>query len=666
MNTTISSLHLSSDKDNQFAFVRDECQQTCTDTIMTPSENSADISLSPSKTLPMKPQQYRIRRGRPKLATRASKICVHGITRSVCKVCDPVGYKISRIRACVAGGLKRVSVVKCKKTLQYLGVPSFDTVIQHFQRKMDIYNTKHPQSLQMTFDNIHIDHIKPAKAFGDEINHYTNLQPLLPAVNHSKKARWSAIDELYWCENIKNNTDYADIYLSSCEHVDTTQENYSAQTKPKAHISTPKTTKEELAKELRLWKEDIPTEKSEHFDAIIYKLRGITNTLFPSENLDPNEIAAIGKAKTRIKKHIETFQDLGQSESVDRVNNIFLHDATFKSNQNMVLGMYTLEKIKRMKAHAVTLDYALPNAKTGPVCICLLHELIEVFNTDLQKSSRIKVSDLSLRQKQYNEGEKIEITDEMWKLFSFNCRAIKKRPETRRGLMTVIFTLAQKIFGKWFTNKKETTHRFTDSENVKKTTKCYNYVGNPMFLAVYVRLTDWSKHDLSDFEPAMVSKFKLEIRQRRDVGIDKLIREAHDPVKIKEKEKLDLLEDKVKQLREDEVKQKRALLSIEPPPKRRKTSKTDALSQKEQDEQQCITQDVQKSQLIDTELIKKRERLVTKKKEIKESTASRRIILSNKDRNPKRFKTTSLPQCDPPPERSILSETAALSHKVQI
>jgi len=159
---------------------------------------------------------------------------------------------------------------------------------------------------------------------------------------------------------------------------------------------------------------------------------------------------------------------------------------------------------------------------------------------------------------------------------------------------------------------------------------------------VYVRLTDWSKHDLSDFEPAMVSKFKLEIRQRRDVGIDKLIRDAHDPVKIKEKEKLD----QNKQLREDEVKQKRALLSTEPPPKRRKTSKTDALSQKEQDEQQCITQDVQKSQFMDTELINKRERLVTKKKKIKESTASRRIILSNKDRNPKRFKTTSLTQCD--------------------
>jgi len=269
-----------------------------------------------------------------------------------------------------------------------------------------------------------------------------------------------------------------------------------------------------------------------------------------------------------------------------------------------------------------------------------------VFNTDLQESSQIKVSDLSLHQKQYDESEEIEITDKMWKLFSFNCRAIKKRPETRRGLMTVIFTLAKKIFGKWFTYKKSTT-RDDDS----KKTKCSNYIGNPMFLSVYVRLTDWSKHDLSDFEPAMVSKYKLVIRQRRDVGIDKQIRDAHDPVKIKEKEEY--------------VKRKRALLLIEPPPKRLKTSKTAALSQKEQDEQQCVTQDVQKLELIDTQLINKRERLITKKKKIKATTASRRIILSNKDRNPKRLKTTSLTQYDPPLKRSILSETTALSQKEQ-
>jgi len=54
-----------------------------------------------------------------------------------------------------------------------------------------------------------------------------------------------------------------------------------------------------------------------------------------------------------------------------------------------------------------------------------------------------------------------------------------------------------------------------------------------------------------------------------------------------------------------------------------------------------------------------------KKKKIKATTASRQIILSNKDRNPKRFKMTSLTQYDPPPKLSILSETASLSQKEQ-
>jgi len=48
--------------------------------------------------------------------------------------------------------------------------------------------------------------------------------------------------------------------------------------------------------------------------------------------------------------------------------------------------------------------------------------------------------------------------------------------------------------------------------------------------------------------------------QRRDVDIDKQIRDAHDSVKIKKKE--------------DETKRKHVLLSSQPAPKRCKTSNT--------------------------------------------------------------------------------------------
>ena len=141
-------------------------------------DNMADELSSPATLSYHKTSQHKIKRVRRKLG-----ICYHEILRSQCKLCDPVGYKISRIRSCVAGGLKRVGTVKSKKTIQYLGVTSFDCFIQCMQKKMDSYNTKNPHGVQMTFENIHIDHIKPAKALADEINNYTNLQPLLPTVN---------------------------------------------------------------------------------------------------------------------------------------------------------------------------------------------------------------------------------------------------------------------------------------------------------------------------------------------------------------------------------------------------------------------------------------------------------------------------------------------------
>ena len=42
-----------------------------------------------------------------------------------------------------------------------------------------------------------------------------------------------------------------------------------------------------------------------------------------------------------------------------------------------------------------------------------------------------------------------------------------------------------------------------------KQVKCYNYVGDDMFLRVHVDLADWSKRDLLDIEPAIVAKYNL-------------------------------------------------------------------------------------------------------------------------------------------------------------
>jgi hypothetical protein len=72
----------------------------------------------------------------------------------------------------------------------------------------------------MTWDNIHIDHIKPVSVFNldneDEFLdccHYTNLQPLLVKDNLKKNNKWSDTNNQYWLDNIKGNDNYIEIYM---------------------------------------------------------------------------------------------------------------------------------------------------------------------------------------------------------------------------------------------------------------------------------------------------------------------------------------------------------------------------------------------------------------------------------------------------------------------
>jgi len=109
-------------------------------------------------------------------------------------------------------GLKRVGAVKDMKTIEYIGLDSFDCFVKYIEKKMDAYNISNPGSVKMTFENIHIDHIKPAREFARELNHYTNLQPLLPSINQIKKAKWSKVDDKFWHDNIRDNNSYTEIY----------------------------------------------------------------------------------------------------------------------------------------------------------------------------------------------------------------------------------------------------------------------------------------------------------------------------------------------------------------------------------------------------------------------------------------------------------------------
>ena len=71
----------------------------------------------------------------------------------------------------------------------------------------------------MTWDNIHLDHIKPVSKFNLNDHeeflqccNYTNFQPLLSEDNLSKSDKWSDEDNKFWLENIQGK-EYRNIYL---------------------------------------------------------------------------------------------------------------------------------------------------------------------------------------------------------------------------------------------------------------------------------------------------------------------------------------------------------------------------------------------------------------------------------------------------------------------
>jgi hypothetical protein len=109
---------------------------------------------------------------------------------------------------------------KNKHSIEYLGC-DIETLINHFQKKIDYFNNNIAIDEIMTFHNIHIDHIKPISKFNlDDENeflkcsHYTNMQPLLIKDNLEKSNKRNDDNEIYWNEKIINNDDYNEIYLN--------------------------------------------------------------------------------------------------------------------------------------------------------------------------------------------------------------------------------------------------------------------------------------------------------------------------------------------------------------------------------------------------------------------------------------------------------------------
>lgn len=146
-----------------------------------------------------------------------TSFCEHNRIKSECKDCNFKFYLVKLQRGSIHRCLNQSKLHKSKHSIEYLGC-SVEYLIECFKKKMENFNLH--SEVEMTWDNIHIDHIKPVSSFNlddeDEFLsccHYTNLQPLLVIDNLSKSCKWNDKDDIFWKENIKDNEEYYDIYL---------------------------------------------------------------------------------------------------------------------------------------------------------------------------------------------------------------------------------------------------------------------------------------------------------------------------------------------------------------------------------------------------------------------------------------------------------------------
>jgi len=104
--------------------------------------------------------------------------------------------------------MKQTNIEKTQPSIEYLGCSAV-YFREYISKKM---------TAEMTFDNIHYDHIKPVSIFKlNEIEellqccNYTNFQPLLATANLEKSNKWNATCEAFWRENICGK-EYYEIY----------------------------------------------------------------------------------------------------------------------------------------------------------------------------------------------------------------------------------------------------------------------------------------------------------------------------------------------------------------------------------------------------------------------------------------------------------------------
>lgn len=148
------------------------------------------------------------------LLCKGKGICEHSKRKNVCSICSPQRYLVNVQRQNIYRLFnKSETLQKTTHSIEYLGC-SIEYFLEYIKSKMTV---------EMTFQNIHIDHIKPVSLF--DLNneeeflkccHYTNIQPLLALDNMNKSNKWSEEDDDFWEDNICNK-EYNTIYMPTLQ-----------------------------------------------------------------------------------------------------------------------------------------------------------------------------------------------------------------------------------------------------------------------------------------------------------------------------------------------------------------------------------------------------------------------------------------------------------------
>ena len=196
-------------------------------------------------------------------------------------------------------------------------------------------------------------------------------------------------------------------------------------------------------------------------------------------------------------------------EHQQRIIEVCTDARTFRDNQDLRLALYTDDKLRIRYEHSGTCNYDMSRQHTPTVKCLLLREMLIVMNHGM--SVQLKPYDLTLRQTDYDENERIEVPDNVWKAYKHykenkNHRRTgeESKPETRKQWMMCIYSLAKDLFGDGFVKRMETK---------KNGLKCYNFKTDKGVVDVAVLLLKWGRVNLDDFQREIVQEYCSEEAQ---------------------------------------------------------------------------------------------------------------------------------------------------------